>query len=283
MKKVLLLGSSGMAGQILKLELQKRPSNFSIVDISRSDKISKPTIQMDVSNFAELGEIINRYNFDFIINCVGVLNSAAEKNPDQAVLINSYLPHFLEKLTSRSQTKIIHISTDCVFSGNAGGYVENDLKDGVGFYAQSKAIGELINEKDLTIRTSIIGPDLNSNGIGLFQWLLKQKGLIDGYTAAFWSGITTIELTRVIIELMNRPTLPVGLIHLTNNVKISKYSLLKIIKDIFNLKQVEIVESGIYEVDKSLLNTREDLDLEIPSYQEMILSMKEWMKINDYI
>jgi dTDP-4-dehydrorhamnose reductase len=282
MKKILLLGSAGMAGQILKVELQKLTEQIELVDIARNSKISEPKIHLDLRNFNELETIISKGNFDFIINCVGVLNSSAEENPDQAIMINSYLPHFLEKTTSKLTTKVIHISTDCVFSGKSGGYIESDFKDGNGFYAQSKALGEIINSKDLTIRTSIIGPDLNFNGIGLFKWISNQKGPINGYTKAYWSGVTTIELAKVIIEFINRPSIPTGIIHLTNSFKISKFDLLTLIKNVFELKDIQIIEYYNYAVDKSLVNTRNEINLNVPSYLDMILEMKEWIIKNNY-
>jgi dTDP-4-dehydrorhamnose reductase len=282
MKKILLLGSAGMVGQILKVELQKLSDQIELIDIARNSKISKPKIQLDISDFAQLENIINKGNFDFIINCVGLLNSFAEDNPDQAILINSYLPHFLEKATSESITKVIHISTDCVFSGKSGGYIESDFKDGIGFYAQSKALGEIINSKDLTIRTSIIGPDLNGNGIGLFNWVLNQTGTINGYTNAYWSGVTTIQLANFIIENILRSTLLTGLIHLTNNIKISKYDLIMLIKNVFELKDIRIIKFHNYEVDKSFVNTRNDINLIVPSYLDMILEMKKWIIKNQY-
>lgn len=282
MKKILLIGSAGMAGQILKLELLKRTDQIELVDVARNNKISKPKILLDITNFIQLEDIISNGNFDFIINCVGLLNSFAEEYPDKAILINSYLPHFLEKITSSTNTRIIHISTDCVFSGKSGNYKESDFKDGIGFYAQSKALGEVINGKDLTIRTSIIGPDLNISGIGLFKWLMNQNGIINGYTKAFWSGVTTIQLSKVILDIINRTSIPTGLIHLTNNAKISKFDLLNVIKNVFELKNLEIVEYNNYEVDKSFVNTRNDLNIKVPGYREMILEMREWMNENKY-
>ncbi len=283
MKKILLLGSAGMAGQVLKLELLKLKDEIELFDVARTNKTSKPKILLDITNFTKLEEIINNNNFDFIINCIGLLNDYAEKNPDQAILINSYFPHYLEKLTSNSSTKVIHISTDCVFSGKSGSYKESDFKDGIGYYAQSKALGEIVNNKDLTIRTSIIGPDVNFNGIGLLKWVLNQSGTINGYTRAFWSGVTTIELAKFIIKIIKCSSMPTGLIHFTNNSKISKFDLLKNIKNVFELKNIHIVEYNNYEVDKSFVNTRVDINLSVPTYLNMILEMKGWMTKNNYL
>lgn len=278
--KVLLLGSAGMAGHVLKKELSKHIEKIELVDVARSNEFVKPTIQMDVTNFVELGILINESKFDYIINSVGVLNKTAEENPDRSILINSYLPHFLERITAGTKSKVIHISTDCVFSGKRGSYVESDLKDGIGYYAQSKALGELVNKKDLTIRTSIIGPDLNPNGIGLFNWFINQHGKINGFTKVFWSGVTTIQLAKVIKKIILSQNPIVGLVHLTNNSKISKYDLLLLIKKIYGLINIEIEPSDSYEVDKSLTNTRNDAFTTIPDYESMIIEMNEWMKIN---
>jgi dTDP-4-dehydrorhamnose reductase len=278
--KVLILGSSGMAGYVIKTYLEDT-LKYEIYDIARSNKYFNPYFLVDLLDFNVFTEILNSHSFDYIINCVGILNKNSEENPNLAILLNSYLPHFLEAQTKNSKTKIIHISTDCVFSGEKGNYYEYDLRDGIGFYAQSKALGELNNNKDLTIRTSIIGPDLKNDGIGLFNWIIRQNGDIYGYTNAYWSGVTTLELAKYILSILQSKNFPTGLIHLTNNTKISKYNLLKIIKEIFNLDKIFLIESDKHKVDKSLINSRNDLDLNVPSYFDMIIEMKEWMKLKN--
>jgi dTDP-4-dehydrorhamnose reductase len=279
--KILLLGSAGMAGHVLKNEFLKLSEKIDLIDIARSNQYTSPIIKMDITNFVSLGDLIANSNFDYIINMVGVLNKTAEDNPENAILINSYLPHFIEKITKNTKTKIIHISTDCVFSGKKGSYLEIDFKDGKGFYSQSKALGELVNNKDLTIRTSIIGPDLNSGGIGLFNWFINQNGLVNGFSNAFWSGVTTIQLAKSIIEIIFSNNSITGLVHLTNNEKISKYNLLILIKEVFELKDIEIQELSSYEVDKSLINSRNDIFRNIPTYKEMIFEMYQWIKKNN--
>jgi dTDP-4-dehydrorhamnose reductase len=279
--KILLLGSAGMAGHVLKNEFLKISDKIDLIDIARTNQYTTPIIKMDITNFVSLGNLVTNSNFDYIINSVGILNKTAEDNPENAILINSYLPHFLEKITRNTKTKIIHFSTDCVFSGKKGSYVEIDFKDGKGFYAQTKALGELVNDKDLTIRTSIIGPDLNSGGIGLFNWFINQNGLVNGFSNAFWSGVTTIQLAKSIIEIIFSNNSITGLVHLTNNEKISKYNLLILIKEVFELKEIEIQELSSYDVDKSLINTRNDIFRNIPTYKEMIFEMHEWIENNN--
>jgi dTDP-4-dehydrorhamnose reductase len=170
---------------------------------------------------------------------------------------------------------LIHISTDCVFSGREGGYVEDSFKNGIGFYAQSKALGEVINEKDLTFRTSIIGPELKKDGIGLFHWFMNQENVMSGYKRAFWTGVTTIELAKAINESIQQEL--TGLYHLVNNSKICKYDLLSEFNKVFKKEGLVIKAYSEYKVDKSLINTRNDFDYEIPSYNTMIKEMKQWM------
>jgi dTDP-4-dehydrorhamnose reductase len=279
--KILLLGSAGMAGHILKKELSKYVEQIELVDVARTNQFISPSIQMDVTDFVALADLINNSNFDYIINSVGILNKNAEDNPELSILINSYLPHFIESITKGTITKVIHISTDCVFSGKKGSYIESDLKDGIGYYAQTKALGEIVNNKDLTIRTSIIGPDLNPNGIGLFNWFINQKGTINGFTQVFWSGVTTIQLSKSIKEIIFSKNQITGLVHLTNSNKICKYDLLLMFKKIYGLNNIEIERSNSYAVDKSLINTRNDVFTNIPNYEDMIIEMNEWMKINN--
>jgi dTDP-4-dehydrorhamnose reductase len=213
---------------------------------------------------------------DIVINCIGILNRDAEENPDKAILLNSYFPHFLARTGKKLGFKLIHISTDCVFNGKTGGYTEESLKDGIGFYAQSKAMGEVSYGNNLTLRTSIIGPELKSTGIGLFNWFMQQKGTIKGYGQAYWSGVTTLQLAKTLVEIIRDNKL-MGLVHLTNNQKINKYDLLNAFKGTFN-RNLDVELFSDYKVDKSLINTRDDVRLEIPSYEHMFSEMRNWIE-----
>jgi dTDP-4-dehydrorhamnose reductase len=276
MKKILVIGINGMAGHVIFKYLQEKNTN-KVFGLARNIQPTESIFNLDVSDTVELIKIINSNNFDFIINCVGVLNKNAEDHPEKAIWFNSYFPHFLESITKDTNSKVISISTDCVFSGKNGKYIETDKKDGEGFYAVSKALGEIVNDKDLTIRTSIIGPELKKDGIGLFNWVLYQTGEINGFTNAYWSGITTLELAKFINKITSESNFPNGLIHLTNNVKINKYELLQIIIEVFELNDIVIKESGQYKVDKSFISTRNDVEILSVTYREMILEMKTWM------
>lgn len=278
MKKVLVIGIKGMAGHVLFKSLPQL-GNYDLYGIARNFEATDKTFNLDVFNIEELKKIIDS-NFDIIINCIGILNKDAEDNPDKAIWFNSYFPHLLESLTKNTKTKVISISTDCVFSGKKGNYTESDVRDGEGFYAMSKAMGEIENEKDLTIRTSIIGPELNNKGIGLFHWFMQQKESVNGYSQAFWSGITTIELAKVIHQAILQDIK--GLIIVAGKNKIDKYSLLKLFNKAFRNDSLIVSENSKYKVDKSMKSLRTDFDYCVPSYEEMILEMKQWIDVNNY-
>jgi dTDP-4-dehydrorhamnose reductase len=273
-KSIVVLGANGMAGHVITTGLQEDLHNYNIISVARSESKINPTIILDVSDFKGLELLIKSNNVDVIINCIGLLNKTAEENPDQAILVNSYLPHFLESITKYSKTKVIHISTDCVFSGEEGAYIESSFKNGRGYYSQSKALGELNNTKDLTFRTSIIGPELNQNGIGLFHWFTNQNSEIKGYTNAFWTGVTTIELLNAIKVAIENDL--VGLYHLVHTEKISKFNLVCLFNDVFGTG-LSIVPYDGYSVDKSLINTRSDFAFQVKGYKEMIIEMKKWI------
>ena len=273
--KVLILGANGMAGHVITTGLREDAFFFDIISVARNNSIIKPDCLFDVTDFIELEMLVKKIKPDVIINCVGILNRTAEENPHRAVLINSYLPHFLEFITKNSKTKVIHISTDCVFSGKDGNYTEYSFKDGIGYYAQTKALGEVVNSKDLTFRTSIIGPEINSNGIGLFHWFNQQYGEIKGYTNAYWTGITTIELLSALKSAIKDDNI-VGLYHLVNDKKISKYDLLEMMNTEFK-KQLILIPDDKYKIDKSLVDTRKDFSYQIKYYDEMIKEMKLWI------
>ena len=274
MKKILIVGIKGMAGHIIYNYL-KKIDTYEVYGVARNIKESTTEFSLDVSNTEQLSKIIEENNFDFVINCVGILNKDAEDHPVNAIWFNSYFPHLLEEITKNMSTQIIHISTDCVFNGERGKYKETDFKNGEGFYAQSKALGEITNIKDLTIRTSIIGPELNIDGIGLFHWFMNQTGEINGYTSAYWSGVTTLELAKVLHFVIDKPLQ--GLVHLTNGIPINKFDLICLFKDIWNKNDVMIKPYAGKVVDKSLEKSKK-LAYDVPDYKDMLEEQYIWMK-----
>lgn len=277
--RILVLGGSGMAGHVISVYFKEK--GYDITVFSRKKVDYCDCIEGDILDFNNLKALIQHENFNVVINAVGILNQQAEENKAKAILLNSYLPHFLEEITKDTSTRIIHMSTDCVFSGNDGSYKENSFKDGPTFYDRSKALGELDNNKDLTFRNSIIGPDRKVEGIGLFNWFMKQDKPINGYTKAYWTGVSTITLARA-IETAIKENLT-GLYHLVNENVINKYDLLCLFNRYMKNDGLDIEKTDVISIDKSLINTRDDFNFIVPSYEEMIIEIKEWIENHPWL
>ncbi len=273
--KFLVFGSEGMAGHMISTYLIEK--GHTVTGFSRNNILTQHnTIIGDATNPEFVKKIIIDNDFNVIINCIGLLNQFANENQTMAVYLNSYFPHFLVSITENLKTQVIHMSTDCVFSGKKGKYTETDYTDGESFYDRSKALGEISDSKNLTLRNSIVGPDIKESGIGLLNWFMKQEGPIKGFTNALWTGLTTLELAKIMeIASINKST---GLINMVNNVSISKYDLLNLFNKHLRNDEVIIEPYEDYYVDKSLVRTNFSLDYEVPSYETMVSEMAEWMK-----
>ena len=282
MEKVLVLGNKGMLGHVLYETFQaiEYEIKYDIIGINRSDdKIDDKSYRLDVLNFEKLEQFVNIHKPKYIVNCIGTLVETSINNPSLAIKTNSLLPHFLNDISEKCNFKLIHISTDCVFDGKKGMYKESDKKTETNYYGLTKNLGEINNSKNLTIRTSIIGPELKLNPTGLLNWIISQKGKsTSGYSNAIWSGLTTIELAKFIIWILDKET--TGIVHATNSIGISKYDLIKIINDIFHLK-INLVKNNDYKIDKTLLNSKIN-DYDFPSYIQMIKEMRIWMKSHNH-
>ena len=267
--KILVLGANGMLGHVVTRHFLD--IGYEVLETSR-DKgdINYFDVSKDIS---AIQKVLKRIKPKVVINCIGILNKNAEENHDLAVMVNSYLPHYLDKISDEFDFKLIHISTDCVFDGKKGEYCENSQKDSTSFYGQSKALGEVKNDKNLTLRTSIIGPDTNPNGIGLFQWFMNQETQTNGFNKVIWTGVTTIELAKCIDKAIKNNL--VGLKHVVNGDTIDKLSLLKLIKKHFK-KDIKIIPKSDYVVNKSLKKS-DEFDFDIPTYDQMIKDMAEWV------
>ena len=274
--KVLVLGGSGMAGHTIAIYFKE--VGHDVTTFTRKKINYCNNIIGDASDFKNLKKIINIGQYDAIINAIGILNQNAENNKSKAILLNSYLPHFLSDITRDMKTRIVHMSTDCVFSGKSGRYLEHSFKDGKTFYDKSKALGEIENSKDITFRNSIIGPDLNPDGIGLFNWFMKQDSQINGYTRAIWSGVTTLTLAKAMEQALKENLS--GLYNLVNNQVISKFDLLMLFNKYAKTHQISILQDNNLILDKSLVNTRNDFSFIVPSYKSMVIEMKEWINLH---
>lgn len=272
--RVVVLGSTGMAGHTVAQYLEEQ--GYEVFRISRSEQPGECRAAIDVTDFAALDACLDRVKPDGVINCIGLLQKACESRFDLGVLINSYLPHWLEQKYINTSVKVIHLSTDCVFSGAAGGYREDSLPDGLTPYDRTKALGEIDNSKDLTFRMSIIGPDIDPKGTGLFNWFMGQTGRINGFGKVFWNGVTTIELARAIDAAFKAKL--AGIYHLVPTQGIDKYSLLMLFQKSFGRGDVTIYRVEEPVINKSLANTRVDFDFAVHDYPAQVKEMKLWVE-----
>ena len=268
--KVLVLGSAGLIGHQVYNYL-KDSDNYELHNISCQNKIQDDTVLLDARNEQVFIDKITSISPKYIVNCVGILIDGSNADPENSIFLNSYMPHRLTRLADKINAKLIHISTDCVFSGDKKEpYIETDEKDGRGVYAKTKGLGEIISDKHLTLRTSVVGPELKNDGEELFHWFMGQSGEIPGYTKAIWSGVTTTELAKAVKWSIDHHI--TGLYHVTNNSSISKYDLLKLFQK-YTKKDINIKPFSGKDANKSFIDTRLLMDYKIPSYDQMISDM----------
>ncbi|KGX92427.1 dTDP-4-dehydrorhamnose reductase [Pontibacillus halophilus JSM 076056 = DSM 19796] len=270
--KLLILGGNGMAGHMLVDYFSKNPK-YEVISTSR-DKGSGTDLFLDVTRKDDVRRVVEQVRPNVVINCVGILNEHAAKEPWLAYHVNSVLPHQLETLMDKMDGRVIHLSTDCVFKGDRGQYVEADDPDGDSTYAHSKKLGEIVHPPHLTVRTSIIGPELKSDGIGLFLWFMNQTGTIHGYKNVWWNGVTTLELAKAIEGMIEKNV--AGLYHLAAPTRINKHDLLKLIQKVYRKHDVTIESNTTNVLDRTIVNSRTDFVHPVPDYETMIRQLKEW-------
>ena len=276
-KKILILGSTGLIGHQIHFLLSPN-TGYEVFDISYRNKLNSNTLLVDIRDEQILKSEIIKIKPDYVINCIGTLIKQSESNPELAIYTNAIFPHNLKNICNSLSIKLIHMSTDCVFSGkNKEPYIETDIKDGLDVYAKTKALGEIIEENHLTLRTSVIGPELKKDGEQLFNWFMSEKDEIEGFSDAIWSGITSIELARGVKWAIENNIS--GLYQLTNGSPIAKNEILQLFKKYTN-KNISIRPILGIDIDKSFRDTRKLINYKIPSYEEMILEMMELIKQN---
>lgn len=282
--KVMVLGVSGMLGNAVYRVLSANPG-LNVFGTARSESarhyfspalVEKLVFGVDVESQDSLIKAFGKIQPDIVVNCVGLVKQLADANdPLMAVPINTLLPHRLAALCLASGARLIHISTDCVFSGAKGGYVESDFPDAYDLYGRSKLLGEVDYPHAITLRTSIIGKELSGHR-SLVGWFLAQEGKVKGFTRAIFSGLPTMELARVINDyVLPHPELH-GLYHVSAK-PINKYDLLSLIADVYR-KDIEINPSDELSIDRSLNSSRfqEATGYVAPEWSALIKSMHDF-------
>lgn len=261
MTRVLVLGASGMLGHV-SLRLFAGSPGFEAIGAVRSKSAmagiasygARIVAGFDATDEASLAVLIGAERPDVVINCVGLVKQLADAGDVlAAVPINTLLPHRLIGLTAAIGARLVHVSTDCVFSGDKGGYRETDRPDAADVYGLSKLLGEVDAPNAVTLRTSIIGPELAS-AHGLVGWFLAQSGSVKGFTRAIFSGLPTVELARVIRDhVLPHPELR-G-VHHVSAAPIAKFDLLKLVAETYG-KPIAIAPSDALVIDRSLDSAR---------------------------
>ena len=254
--KILVLGATGMIGNIVFKMLSLNYEVWGTIrspmgKVFFSEALQQRLISgIDVLEKDLLTDLINKLNPDVVINCIGLTKHL--KGAEDSLLskkINSLYPHRLANICSIVGARLIHISTDCVFSGRKGNYSEQDSSDAEDIYGKSKFLGEVNCQGAITLRTSTIGHELSSS-YGLLNWFLSQDEECRGFSQAIFSGVTTVELARVIRDIVIPRTDLSGLYQLSGR-PISKYELLKIISKVYK-KPINIIEDAYFVIDRSL-------------------------------
>lgn len=271
--RYLILGCNGMAGHMVAQYLLE--AGHEVTGFARKKCKICSTVIGDVLDWDSMVSVLNSSKYDIIVNCIGVLNQGVDKRPSIGIFINSVLPHLIAEHLDGLDCRLIHISTDCVFSGIRGNYTEIDIPDEVTLYGRSKALGEVTYGGNLTLRTSIVGPELKEDGIGLFHWFMKQNDIVNGFSNTIWTGVTTLQLAKAVAKAAELKV--TGLYHLVNNQQISKFELLQLFNQFCRNSKIQILKDGRNICKKTLVNTRCDVDFRIPSYENMIEEMGQWI------
>ncbi|NWA81907.1 SDR family oxidoreductase [Pseudomonas sp. D2002] len=281
--KILVLGVTGMLGSAVFKYLSNHTSH-SVFGTMRGQSGAAYFEEkhrgsfysnVDVLDYESLVSVFEDNRPDVVINCVGLIKQLAHANDPLSTLpLNSMLPHRLSKLCKLANARLIHISTDCVFTGSKGMYLESDISDAVDLYGKSKFIGELNDQPHaITLRTSIIGHELASTA-SLVDWFLSQEGSVKGFTKAIFSGVPTAELARIIVEYVLPNEQLFGLYHVSVN-PIDKFTLLNEIAKVYQ-KEIDIIPDDKLAIDRSLDSTRfrEAVGYIPPSWPDLIQFMR---------
>jgi dTDP-4-dehydrorhamnose reductase len=272
-KTVMVLGARGMLGHIITTVLEE--SGHDVISVSRHGNFGKFPLSANLEDWDLLRTCLEKHRPDWVINAAGLLNEEVDRNKASAIIINSFLPQQLSDAGAEIGYRTITVGSDCVFEGNRGSYTVENNPDALSWYGRTKQLGELRNAKDLTIRTSIIGPEIDLGGRGLLLWLMSQENQVEGWTAAIWTGVTTLELAKVINSLVSCHLQETGLWQLVPKTSITKFDLLHLMHTTYLNSKLTINAVPGLGHDRSLVNDRAE-SWPVPNYSEMLSELKAW-------
>jgi dTDP-4-dehydrorhamnose reductase len=267
--KVVILGSTGMLGNMLK-DYFIHEADDSIDDVLLSVRSENRLKHVDEFVYDPLRFGVDELpEADVFINAIGIIKPAMTKNIMDSIFINSIFPRMLSVECKSRKAKLIHITTDCVFSGKDGNYNENSPHDALDDYGKSKSLGEPTD--CMVIRTSIIGPETN-NFYSLVEWVKQQKGKeINGFTNHMWNGITTLQYAKICNQILNNDLYEEGLFHVHSPTEVSKFELVSMISDHYNIgAKITPTEAPIV-IDRTLSTVKSMCEkLNIPEIKQQI-------------
>ena len=275
MRKIILLGSSGMIGYTITKHLQKG-KDVKVIPAVREKRAKYFNHASNISSdFEVLGNLISKIKPHYVINCIGLTKHLASEHSDAYLFPNILVPRFIKMLKAKHKFFIIHISSDCVYSGQDAPYTDKHIPDALDYYGLSKAISENdLKDSAMILRTSTVGHEYESKN-GLVEWFLSQSGSITGFKNAFFNGVTTLTLAKIIETKVNSENLFEHGIFNVSNERISKFKFLNLLRDVY-CKNIEILPDYSFEIDRSLVMSKKIDDIwEKISWEQQIREMKE--------
>ena len=276
--RILILGGTGMLGHTLweyfseqfpatYTTIRKNCNHYEAGGLFNSSNVID---SVDVSDFSELTGVMKCVRPDFILNCIGITKRREELDEAiHAIKLNALLPHKLVEWGKKNSAKVINFSTDCVFDGKNGSYTEESPTNATDLYGKTKALGEIKGKNALTLRSSFIGTELGA-GTELLEWFLSQTGTVQGFKNAIYSGFTTLELSRIIENIVVHHPGANGIYNISSD-PISKFDLLMLIKDKMHLN-VDVIPDETFQCNRSLDSTkfRKEFNYTPPTWEAMI-------------
>jgi dTDP-4-dehydrorhamnose reductase len=285
--KILVLGANGMLGSMVYFYF-KNYTSYNVSGTFNKNKIYSKFKKFNALSFiqGDKNHTILVKNYDYIINCIGLIKPDTINNTEQAILINSLFPHYLSKQVS-PMTKIIQINTDCVYSGNQNkSYNENSLHDALDTYGKTKSLGEVLEKNFINIRTSIIGPEPTKFHKSLFEWFKNEKGKINGFTNHIWNGVSTYAFSRIVEFIINKKLFHINQFNISFVKRTNKFTLLeKLNKFLLNDTKKINKHNSPFKINRSLTSNYKELNSVISKAlygkNEINITemLKEWHKI----
>ena len=279
-----------MLGHMVNSVLIKEKYNVFVTNRHKLSSQNQPTIDLNFSDLGNPNSLEKISNFDFIVNCVGVIKPRIKESDSSSVLnaiyINSYLPHLIQNYISQSSTNVIQIATDCVYSGSHGPYLEKSLHDANDVYGKSKSLGEVSSPNFMNLRCSIIGPELKSKS-SLLEWVINQPAEthLNGFVDHIWNGVTTLAFAKIVSGILNTSFTP-GTFHIVPKNPLTKYDLVSTIAINFGRHDILVKKTNSGNpIDRTLSTSFPDLNLslwrsagynQLPKIEDLIKELKDW-------